>query len=204
VDYYQSVVVDYIRADRAFIVNTECCIQLNDNPNPDGSGPHWYCDVVAIDLRNRAVFLCEISYEKQLSALMDRLKSWSTNWQGVRDALARDCKVDAQWPVRPWLFVRQDSIGRLVEKLELIKGSDGTAAFHPRITPLECPRSHGTITHGTIRTRTRKNQTCPNRCDSDTAALRFREPSSRIRNATLPNAFGRLKLAGFGTFVPGR
>jgi hypothetical protein len=48
-NYYESVVVDYLRADRAIFVNTECCIQLNEAVNPDNSGPHWYCDAVAVD-----------------------------------------------------------------------------------------------------------------------------------------------------------
>ncbi len=28
-DYYESIVVSYLRADRALFVNTECCIQLS-------------------------------------------------------------------------------------------------------------------------------------------------------------------------------
>jgi hypothetical protein len=28
-DYYQGVVVEYLRADRSVFVNTECCIELN-------------------------------------------------------------------------------------------------------------------------------------------------------------------------------
>lgn len=47
-NYYESVVVDYLRADRALFVNTECCIQLNESDNPDTSGPHWYCDAVVV------------------------------------------------------------------------------------------------------------------------------------------------------------
>src|SRR6266404_2746613 len=56
-NYYENVVVDYLRADRAIFVNTECCIQLNQAENPDTSGPHWYCDAIALDLRAKAVFL---------------------------------------------------------------------------------------------------------------------------------------------------
>jgi hypothetical protein len=51
VDHFESVVVDYLRADRALFVNPQCCIQLNPGSNPDTSGPHWYCDVVAVSLR---------------------------------------------------------------------------------------------------------------------------------------------------------
>jgi hypothetical protein len=140
-DYYQGVVVDYLRADRAVFVNTECCIQLNEANNPDSSGPHWFCDAVAIDFGSEpmpTMFLCEISYAEKLRALIDRLKKWSENWPGVRAALARDCKVPSEWPVRPWLFVPQGSIARLVGRLELMKGQDSLALFNPRITPLEC------------------------------------------------------------------
>jgi hypothetical protein len=110
VDYYQGVVVDYLRADRAVFVNTECCIQLKPGDNPDTLGPnsHWYCDAVAIDFGGEpdpTVFLCEITYEKGLPKLRNRLKHWSANWQQIREALSRDCCVPKHWPVRPWLFV---------------------------------------------------------------------------------------------------
>jgi hypothetical protein len=37
IDFYQGIVIDYIRADRSLFVNTETCIQLNAAPNPDTS-----------------------------------------------------------------------------------------------------------------------------------------------------------------------
>jgi len=55
-DYYQGVVLDYLRADRAIFINAECCIQLNEAHNPDSSGPHWYCDAGGLRLP-RAVHL---------------------------------------------------------------------------------------------------------------------------------------------------
>jgi hypothetical protein len=45
-NYYESVVMDYLRSDRAVFVNTNCCIQLNQADNPDTSGPQWHCDAV--------------------------------------------------------------------------------------------------------------------------------------------------------------
>lgn len=136
-DFYQGVVLDYLRADRTVFINTQCCIQLNDKPNPDMSGHHWYCDAVALDFRNKTVLLCEISYAAKLGTLIDRLQQWSRNWQGIQAALIRDCKVPANWPVRPWLFVPEESLGLLVSKLQTMKGLDGVATFAPRITPLQ-------------------------------------------------------------------
>ena len=130
--------MDYLRADRAVFVNTQCCIQLNDNPNPDTSGPHWYCDAVAVDFSVGTVFFSELSYAAKLSAMIERLKQWSDNWPDLRRALVRDCKVPSDWPVCPWLFVPEKTIPMLVTRLCAIKGDDGLPVFRPRITPLEC------------------------------------------------------------------
>ena len=136
-DYYQGVVLDYLRADRTVFVNPECCIQLEGSSNPDRD-THWYCDAVAIDLRDHpTVFLCEMSYAKELKALTDRLHSWASHWEEVKHALVRDCKVDATWTVRPWLFVPAATVERLVKKLDAMKASDGSPVFAPRITTLE-------------------------------------------------------------------
>lgn len=136
-DFYQGQVLDYLRADRAVFINTQCCIQLNEDPNPDKSGPHWYCDAVAVDFRNSQVFLCEISYAERLSYLVKRLRVWSQNWQEVCCALTRDCKIPDGWPVRPWLFMPTKSIEWIVGNFEQMHGADGTPVFKVRITPLE-------------------------------------------------------------------
>lgn len=135
-DFYEAVVVDYLRADRALFLNTQCCIQLNPGANPDTSGPHWYCDAIAADFRHSAVFLCEISYSKRLSDLAQRLKQWHENWALVREALARDCYLPKAWSVRPWLFIPSKLIGTLLLRLDQIGGGK-PLRFTPRVTTLE-------------------------------------------------------------------
>jgi len=132
VDFYENVVVEYLRADRSIFVNTECCIQLNDGPNPDISGLHWYCDAVAIDLRKPAVFLCEITFASQLAGLSKRLSGWNENWQEVRQSLVRDSNIESSWSVRPWIFVPEELVPKLLKKLETL-----TRMPPPRITTLE-------------------------------------------------------------------
>jgi hypothetical protein len=107
-DYFQGVVTDYIRANRATFVNTECCIQLNPGANPDHSGPHWYCDALAVNLEVQRAYLCEISFAKKLAALRGRLLSWEKNWSPLRQALLRDCGIPLGWKVQPWLFIPKD------------------------------------------------------------------------------------------------
>lgn len=138
-DYFQGVVTEYLRADRAMFVNTECCIQLNSGVNPDKSGPHWYCDAVAVNFRLRKVFLCEVSYSKSLSELMTRLMGWANNWGQLKQALERDCSLPDDWEVRPWLFIPHHLHATLDKKLAtLYKVSGGVTNMPvPEITELE-------------------------------------------------------------------
>ena len=107
-NYYESVVIDYLRADRRIFVNTQCLIQLNSAHNPDTSGPHWYCDAIAADFKAQTVFLCEISYQDNCSTLLRRLRDWGKHWPQVQAAVRRDSLVPPDWPFRVWLFVRAD------------------------------------------------------------------------------------------------
>jgi hypothetical protein len=134
-DFYEGVVVEYLRADRAVFVNTQCCIQINPAQNPDSSGPHWYCDIVAVNFRELTVCLCEISYSAMLADLCNRLKQWNSDWPGLCNALVRDCHLPQSWAVRPWLFVPEHSRDLLQRKLATILPINGMPS--PLVTSLE-------------------------------------------------------------------
>jgi hypothetical protein len=139
VDYYQGVVTDFLRADRAVFVNTECCIQLHPGSNP-GGGMHWFCDAVAINMRERQVFLCEITYSKSLDALLKRLTGWSTNWPALRIALVRDLCIPVDWPVTPWVFIpseREDLLERKLARVAIPEGDASILMPKPKVTHLE-------------------------------------------------------------------
>ena len=135
-NYYESVVIDYLRADRAIFLNAEYCIQPSAGPNPDVCGPHWYCDAVALDLRDKHIYLCEISYEARLSALSRRLNAWNLNWEGVRKGIMRESHIDMNWPITPWLFIPQHLQPRLADILQHAEKA-GPLNFVPRVTHLE-------------------------------------------------------------------
>jgi len=134
--FYEEVVIDYLKADRALFVNTNCCIQLNESNNPDGSGPHWYCDAVTVDFRAKTIFLCEISYSSSLGDLIKRLKAWHESWRLLCIALCRDSFLPSEWSVRPWLFVPEKLLPLLLRRMGQAT-SAGTPHFIPRITTLE-------------------------------------------------------------------
>jgi hypothetical protein len=135
-DYFQQVVIHYLRANRATFVNTEFCLQLNAADNPDQSGPHWYVDAVAIDFSSEKIFLCEISYAQNLNGLVKRLNAWHADWPRIPKALVRDAQLP-DWPVRPWLFVPEKLIADLHRGLAPLIGGPEPRLPVPRITTLE-------------------------------------------------------------------
>jgi hypothetical protein len=137
-DYYQGVVLEYLRANRTVFVNFECCIQLEPGDNPD-KGSHWYCDAVAVDFAKSAVFLCEISYAKSLGALIRRLADWNDHWNEIRVALTRDCSIPTDFVVQPWIFFPKTYEAAASAGLErLRKSAERTPRMpFPRISFLE-------------------------------------------------------------------
>jgi hypothetical protein len=139
-DYYESVVFDYLRADRAIFINTEYCLQLNKSNNPDKSGSHWYCDALALDFKNNTIFLCEISYDSELKSLANRLRGWHEHWDKVRDAIIRESCLDGMsikdWPIKPWLFIPSGTQAHLDRHLKRIAGG-GELRFTHEVTHLE-------------------------------------------------------------------
>jgi len=138
-DNFEGNVVEYLRADRTLFLNTQCCIQLNEADNPDTSGPHWYCDVVVADYRHRAIFLCEVSFSDSLASLFKRLGDWNVHWPSLTNALCRDSGLPSDWPIRPWLFVPEHLVPKVVAKLNQfnVPAERERKLPEPRITTLE-------------------------------------------------------------------
>jgi hypothetical protein len=138
-NFIQGVVSEYLRADLAMLVTTECCIQLGPGTSISRTTQHCFCDAVAVNRRDEKVFLCEVTYSETLGALDNRLISWGANWNALRSALAQDFGVPQAWPVRPWLFVPHDLRLPVEGKLLNIPnvGSDPGQMPFPRITDLE-------------------------------------------------------------------
>lgn len=136
-DYFQGVVVEFLRANRGVFVNTECMIQLDKDTLKKGR--HWFCDVMAADFHNRSVYLCEVTYSKTLHALLTRLKSWDTNWEALCHAVRRDSDIGHDWDIQPWVFIPESCQATYKEKLPMVLPSqnDGVRMPIPRVTLLE-------------------------------------------------------------------
>jgi hypothetical protein len=128
-DYFQGVVTEYLRANRSTFVNPEFCLQLHEGKTPP-KGSFWYVDLLAVDLKERSAYLCEVTYSQGLSTLLQRLAAWSAHWSSLLLALRRDAHIGDDWPVRPWIFVPEALLAKLIARMP-------TMPVTPRITPLE-------------------------------------------------------------------
>ena len=135
-DYFQGVVTEYLRANRAVFVNTEYLLQL-DPGEQYAKNRHWYCDVVAINHETKTVQLCEVSYSKTLYSLVERLRAWSTHWAEVVAAIKRDSFLEDQWKVEPRVFIPQGKEELLLQKIKSFPASSGKPMPMPVTTTLE-------------------------------------------------------------------
>lgn len=129
-DYFQGVVTEYLRADRATFVNPEYFIPLVENDRSPRRRTSWYVDLVAASFEDQTIYLCEVTYARNLSALLARLSDWAANWPALVKAIHRDSHVPTAWKVRPWIFVPESFVPRLLAKMPALPVA-------PRITTLE-------------------------------------------------------------------
>ena len=129
-DYYQGVVAQFLDADRSVFLNTECFIQMEPSSRPN-KGSSWYCDILAVNLRESSAYLCEVTFSANLSGLLQRLSAWDACWPQFRKAIERDCSIPDTWDIRPWIFIPADRHSILTAK------HHPTQMPKPRVTHLE-------------------------------------------------------------------
>jgi len=142
-DYFQGVVREFLQADRAMFVHDELVIDLDaDERRPQGKnlkGRHWICDVAAVNLRERTLYLGEVTFSSSLQSLIKRLGAWAKEWPALRASLVRDSSIAPDWKVLPWAFIPEAQDGLLQKRLDAMKGigSEPGEMPRPRITYLE-------------------------------------------------------------------
>jgi hypothetical protein len=135
--HYQEPVRDFLHAKRSVFVSPECKIQLHSGLQSKGS--YWYCDIIALDLEAKNVYLCEVTYSKTLAALLKRLNSWEVNWNQIKSALIRDCCVDPSWTVIPWVFFPQANYELFIKKHNPTNMPKARVTFLESVTPWTYP-----------------------------------------------------------------
>ncbi|MBV7378297.1 hypothetical protein [Maritimibacter dapengensis] len=138
-DYnFESVPVQYLHADRNLFVSPEYLLQLDEVDNPDVTpGRHWYVDCLVIRPRDNWVFLAEFTFSQSVQGLRKRLSSWAEHWKYIPPAVARDSSLPSVPVVRPWAFVPEANVEKMVQVAGSV-GFDGRGTLPAlKITPLE-------------------------------------------------------------------
>lgn len=137
-DYFQGVVTEYLRANRSVFVNTEFLIKLDDG-DKQFKDRHWYCDAMAVNFKERSLYLCEITFSSTMQSLISRLQAWQNNWDELVNAVVRDSGVPANWKIQPWTFIPKKYDVVFAKKLAMLKASNVQKAQMPapRVTFLE-------------------------------------------------------------------
>ena len=68
-------------------------------------------------MRERRVYLCEISYARPLQALEKRVREWAENWPTVVETVRRHSSVPVEWPICVSLFVSSEHVQALKARL---------------------------------------------------------------------------------------
>ncbi len=137
-DWFQGVVLEYLRADRSAFVNPECLLNL-DADDVYRKDRHWYCDAVTVNFKEQTVWLCEITYAENLHALVRRLRTWQSVWPELERAVIRDCNVPASWRIRPRVFIPHALADAFAKRFPNTANQDmiGGSMTYPKITNLE-------------------------------------------------------------------
>jgi hypothetical protein len=113
-DYFQGVVLEYLRANRTYFVNPEFWVRGNLQSPHDK--PHWFVDILTVNMRKKEVYLCEVTYAKQPRALIRRLNSWREHWETIDQTVREDTYIEKDWPLIPWVFATDDAM-KIIEPI---------------------------------------------------------------------------------------
>ena len=122
-DYFQGTVENYLRADRKLFLNSEYLLQLDPDRNSPPKDRHWYVDVLAIDFRDKKIWLCEVTYSATQAALLKRLLAWQNNWDEVQKAVRREIPLGNDFELKPWVFIPEEQHRGFQNRLQKLGGT---------------------------------------------------------------------------------
>jgi hypothetical protein len=82
-DYFQSVVAEYLQRDRASFINTEFFLTHKKKPNDSGP-PEWLADILNVNMRDRRLYLCQRGAAISRRAIPFETAPFVTRGHGVR------------------------------------------------------------------------------------------------------------------------
>ncbi|WP_137043551.1 hypothetical protein [Pseudolabrys sp. FHR47] len=121
--YLQEQVLSYVLADPTLFVAEERSLHFGD-----GLDDNWWIDLLIVDPWQKIFFLGEVTYDPRPRRLVEKLKKFSLTKPVVLTKLGRSGAPEG-WDIRPWLFIREETLGYILQRLP--------EECKPRITFLE-------------------------------------------------------------------
>ena len=121
--YLQEQVTAYVTADPNLFVAEERALYYDD-----GLDDNWWVDVLIVDPWEKIFYLGEATYDPRPRRLLKKLEVFTNKKSVVLKKIGRNGAPNG-WDIRPWLFLRKDTVNYVKLKLP--------AGCVPRITYLE-------------------------------------------------------------------
>ena len=125
INYCQEIVTQYISHDLAIFISEEYWVEVE----VDGRKTGYWIDILAADILQNELYLVEVSYTEKPAKLAHKVGEFYARMPIIRRALINGKGIGDQWSIRPWVFIRKQSVPYFLSKL----GGN----FQPKITYLE-------------------------------------------------------------------
>jgi hypothetical protein len=113
IKHHQEIVVQYLCADPSVFVSEEYLVEWGA-----GKGQSIWVDAVAVDLREHAVYLVEITSDPNARAIIKKLNhDYAEMLPTIRRAMLGGLGLPDTWGIRPWLFLRERAAAKVIASI---------------------------------------------------------------------------------------
>ena len=117
--YYEEIVAEYLCFERTRFVSPGFNLDLG-GAGPLGKGRNWWIDVLAVDFKDEAIYLCEATFAQQPNYMFRRLRTWAALWLEIRENLFHVTHAPSSWDVIPWIFAPSNLESKIKQGIETI------------------------------------------------------------------------------------
>ena len=116
-DYYQSIVAQWLVSDgRTFLAEEYYLRTSRVREFKHRDQTYLWPDIIAVRLRDRKVFLCEVTWSRNWGTIERKLEKYSENMPEIRDALDHWLGIPHDFDASIWYFVPEDHIAKIRER----------------------------------------------------------------------------------------
>ena len=116
-DYFQSIVAEWLVSDGRTLLAEEYYLRtshVRELKHRDQT--YLWPDIIAVRLHDRKVFLCEVTWSRNWSAIKRKLEKYAEHMPEIRDALEHWLGIPHDFGMSIWYFVPENHICKIGER----------------------------------------------------------------------------------------